>query len=270
MLARRAGKPLNPLLAYLTRERRPPSVGMAFFLAVAIGLVGALLMLPPFLDAGQARAPWYSVVLLGLAWLVIASAPALAAVFAALLTARWLRLETHQLLRLTALSARLPRTYLLAVLFRLRALIALALGLTPLLLAGLTRRTLIWSIGPSGFFSPFTISKSLPLVPLKLVVWRFDRIGWMPELYGWAIGAWGALLLGAALGTTLALLFRRPVPAALLSSWLTLSFTLALLAVIPIVPLDGLARSLRLAGSALIALVPYALGTGVICLLPVQ
>ena len=45
--------------------------------------------------------------------------------------------------------------------------------------AGLTRRTLIWSIGPSSPFSPFTISKSLPLIPLKLVVWRFDCIGWM-------------------------------------------------------------------------------------------
>jgi hypothetical protein len=238
------------------------------FLTTAVGLMGALLMLPPFLDVGQARAPWHGVVLLAIAWLVIASAPALAAAFAVLLTARWMRLETHQLLRLTALSARLPRTYLIAVLFRLRALVALVLGLTPLLLTGLTRRTLIWSIGPSSPLSPFTISKGLPLIPLRLVVWRLDRIGWMPELYGWAIGTWGALLLGTALGTTLALRLHRPFPAALLASLITLSFTLALLAVVPLVPLDGLTQSLRLAGSAAIALVPYSLAIGVIWLLP--
>jgi hypothetical protein len=74
--------------------------------------------------------------------------------------------------------------------------------------------------------------------------------------------------LGAALGTALALLLRRPVLAALIASCLTLSFTLVLLAVIPLLPLDGLAWSLRLAGSVVIALVPYALGVGVICLLP--
>jgi hypothetical protein len=210
----------------------------------------------------------HGVVLLGMAWLVIASAPALAAALAALLAARWARLETHQLLRLTTISPRLPHIYLLAIMFRLRVLVALVLGLTPLLLAGLARRTLTWSIGPSGLFSPFTISKSLPLIPLRLAVWRFDRIGWMPEFYGWAIGAWGALLLGAALGTTLALLFRRPFPAALLASLMMLLFTLALLAVVPLMPLNELAGPLRFAGSAVIALVPYALSIGVICLLP--
>jgi predicted permease len=90
----------------------------------------------------------------------------------------------------------------------------------------------------------------------------------MPEFYGWVIGAWGALLLGAAVGTTLALRLRHPFSAALLALILTLSFTLALLAVVPFLPLDGLSGALRFVGAVVVALVPYALAMGVICLRP--
>jgi hypothetical protein len=61
MLVFRSGKQGNPLLAYLTRERRPPSIGTTLFLAAIVGVVGALLMLPPFLDIERAGSPSYIV-----------------------------------------------------------------------------------------------------------------------------------------------------------------------------------------------------------------
>jgi hypothetical protein len=150
------------------------------------------------------------------------------------------------------------------VLFKLRVLVALVIGLTPLLVAGMFRRTLVWSMGPYGL-SPFALSKIiLKLTPMRLAIWRIDRIGWTPQFYGWVIGMWGMLLLGVVIGAGLALRLKKQTPALIAAGPLMLLLTLVPLAAIPCLPLERIPAVLGGAMTLVMAIMPGVVAWGIL------
>lgn len=246
----------DPLLALLTQ-------GHTFSLRTALGVtfipavVAPAVMLIPGLYTVQLKAPLYFTGLLFCAWLVFVTIPPALAAISTLLTANVLKSELFDLLRLSHLAQpRINRALTFSMFYRLHILSALLLGMTPVLLAGMSRRTLIWSLGPYGL-SPFTLSKSIVgLTPMRLVVWRLDRLGWAPEFYGWVVGAWGALLLAVTLGVTCARHIKQPGLAATFAALIVLAGSLSLL-VIPLLPLEDLAFFARVLLALAIALTPF-------------
>lgn len=166
--------------------------------------------------------------LLLIAWAVTNVAPLVAAATAAILTTQDMLSEQPASQRPLVLPWRtVVSGYVLAALHRLRILLALVIGLMPALV-----------IGGAYFVLDFLTRLNAGCLdgcwwPLFFPTPDMERIGELlvVTFVAMAIGKWGANFLGAALGASLALRWRKALPAALVSVlvMLTLAMIRALL-----------------------------------------
>jgi len=255
----------EPLTRYLAGGRLPDRLLRRFVLWVAAVGIPATLLATRIMDNSWRLPLTANNLALELAGATILLAPALCAASAAWLTVRRLHDPAYQLLQLTAVSPRrLVWGHISAALLNLRGLLAVAVGLTPAVGAGMARLSRQWTARPYPFFSPFGLVYRQPWSNLRFVVWRIDRLGWLPEFYGWLIGTWGAILLGTVLGVWLALRWRKAVLAVPVAALLLLIAVAGPLIAIPWIYLERLPLPVRVLLAAVTALIPLLAGLALI------
>jgi len=129
----------NPFISQTLLRSRWPSPRATVAIAMGIFLLSMAVSLTSFLVY---RGQWTvaNTVLLDTAWAVALLAPTVSAVTAIFLTAREARSDQGQLVRLSRLpESVLARGYVFLALFRLRLIMAALVGLSPLLVVGMTQ-----------------------------------------------------------------------------------------------------------------------------------
>jgi hypothetical protein len=198
----------NPLFSRLTARARPPSLKDCVRLAVGLALISLLIGIFDLSRAmqGNADGPYVSNMLAwGLAWPLAFISPALVAVTAAILVSRHVGGEEYEFLRTTPMSeARVVQGYVAAALHRLRLLLALAVGLAPLMVVGTLTGVMRSMLSQLLNVAPRPGSPT-PSYELALG----DVAGPLVILAAIATGLLLANLLAAALGASLALWVRE-------------------------------------------------------------
>jgi hypothetical protein len=181
--------PHNPLFRHLSRVERGrwPSPQATLWLFAGLFLASvALGVLAGLYSRGPTTLRFLTLIGLGVLFFV----PMVVAAMAATMALQSVGDGSHQLLQLTLLSKReVVGSYVLATLYRLRVLLALAIGPTPLLIAG-------------QLFMMYRVRSSTPLPepPLGPTLLKVTMV---------AVGLLGANILAAATGVLLAMLARR-------------------------------------------------------------
>ncbi len=250
----------NPLFLRLTRRCGWPSGRAALWLAVALGVASFVISAGAVWQQGAtlaiideqsvpggghhvlftahvllrtAQVDRFSalmVFLLALAWPVNFLAPAIVGLLAATLTGRDVHSEAYRLLRLTDLSAGVRALgYITAALYRLRVLLAMVVGLAPVLVLGMLYARLAFvsaspyvDYDPTRLFglnlSPYTrLCPPYPVALMCVSPQAIDPLYHIQTFLALAIGLLGLNGLAAILGMSLALRWRRPIPAALVT-----------------------------------------------------
>jgi hypothetical protein len=247
----------NPLLSYLIRKSGPPALWLtAIFCGVVVGWSiltmqpGLIAMLDQNAAMPDAHTPLYFAALL-----LLLGGPVTVAVNAAVFTVRHNQPENLKALKLKRLTGgHIAWGYALSALYRMRVLLALAVGLTPAFVIGSVEVSLVFfrvlaqdcvSGAACGSLTPGSVFDAGPVLTASTLI---------------AVGMLGLGPLGAALGTWTALTWRRPVPA----SALAVAGVGALLAafVMLIGPLANIPTPVAVGAM----LTPYLLGGGIMWL----
>jgi hypothetical protein len=252
------------LFAYLTREPKQPTWKTTLGCVSVMGVGGVAIMRPPIIDKYWLNAPAYSSALMVFAWSVLILAPSIVTAVAVIQTQSWLDSDLCNLLRLSYLPRRvLIRNHILTLLFRLRVLVGLLVGLTPALFAGMFHRTYVWSLGLNNIWLYPLIARAPWTVSVHLFAWRTYRIGWMPQFYGWGISTWGMLLLGAVIGAGSALRLRQQTLALTVAVPLVFLATLIPMIALPFMPFEGVAPWIRVVMALALAGLPFVMAMGI-------
>lgn len=249
----------NPLLARLTRGRRWPSLRVALWLGLVLGVLSLALGTWAVLNAPRTGL-WLAFVTT-VAWGVTFISPLVSAAVAVRLTARDARAREVEPLPASISNRALVWGYVAATLHRLRFLLALIVGLMPVLATG-TFYTALWVLGTT-YATPSSVCSS-PDRPCTILFpdWQAQVLWAGLSAPMSVVSLWGANLLGAASGVGLALWWRRTVPAILVALLATVLLMLLLLGGAALV--DTANSPAALVGSSLLMVLgPYALGLGV-------
>jgi len=265
---------LNPVVARLTQRGKWPSARAALWLAFGLGLASLAITTWETLRMESIQLGLSSTILLALAWLVTILSPPITSIVAAILVSRDASSEMYKLLRLTTLSeAVLVKGYVFAALHRVRALLALVVGLMPALAVGMVQVSILVAVtfysimlGYSAYFQDEMYRISSGIDPAYVTV---PALACMAV----AIGLWVLNWPAAALGVGLALRWRGRVIVTIIAPMVTLLVTTLLIAislpVLMLLPSDDMFRSywgqpyygaMMLAISLFALLAPYALG----------
>jgi len=266
---------LNPLVERLARRGRWPSVRAALWLAFGLGLAGLAVATRATLRMESDQLDISSTILLALAWLVTILSPPVTAVVATILVSRDASSEMYELLRLATLSeAVLVKGHVFAALHRVRALLALVVGLMPALVVGMVQVSILVAV----IFYSIMLDYSVYLQEDEL--YRISSgidpayvTGQALACMAIAIGLWGLNWPAAALGVGLALRWRGRVTVTIIAPMVTLLVTLLIAISLPVFVLltseemfmsywgqPQVAIMLAIPLFALLA--PYALGAG--------
>lgn len=252
------------LFVYLTREPKQPTWKATLGCVIAMGIGGVAVMRSPIIDRYWLNAPAYSSALLTFAWSVLILAPSIVTAVAVIKTQRWLGSELCNLLRLSSLPRRvLIRNHILTLLFRLRVLVGLVVGLTPVLFAGMFHRTFVWSMGLHNVSLYPLITRVPWTVSVHLLAWRTYWLGWMPQFYGWGVSTWGMLLLGAVIGAGSALRLKQQTLALTVAVPVVFLATLIPIMALPFMPFEGIAPWLRFMMALALAGLPLVMAVGI-------
>lgn len=266
---------LNPLVERLARRERWPSVRVALWLAFGLGLAGLAVATRATLRMESYQLGLSSTILLALAWLVTILSPPITSVVAIILVSRDASSEMYKLLRLTTLSeAALVKGYVFAALHRVRALLALVVGLMPALAVGMVQVSILVAV---TFYSiMLNYSAYLQEDELYRISSGIDPTFVIVQALACmaiVIGLWGLNWPAAALGVGLALRWRGRVIVTIIAPMVTLLVTLLIAISSPmfvILTIEEMYRSywgqphaaIMLAIPLFALLAPYALGAG--------
>ncbi|NDJ55145.1 MAG: hypothetical protein GYB68_18905 [Chloroflexi bacterium] len=192
----------NPILLRLVRRGRPPSLKLTIALMLLIAwatalLMGVMLFRAPRLSLSPAR---IEELLLSANLIAVIITPLIVAGLAAAVTVTDLRVGAYELLRLTELSGTaLVQGYTFAALYRMRVMVALAMGLLPAWIMRVLYARIIYRV-----------------VDARAVPW-LDYLGPLLLMLVVAGGVLVINLLAAGLGVWFALIWRSALIAALLA-----------------------------------------------------
>lgn len=190
----------NPVTARLLRRLDRPSARDVIGIAVGIGLSSAALGVVAWLAGAEIVLN----LLLVAALILLLFAPLIVGPAAATLTAQSIHEGQHELLILTHLpDEKLAQGYVYAALYWTRGLLAVTAGLTPLVVL---KAFLEFLVRPYLVESPWrAFSNPASILALGAV---------LGGVIFFLLGAWGMVMAAAALGTAVALRWRREYPAA--------------------------------------------------------
>ena len=191
----------NPIFTHLTRRARWPSLRLAFWLAVALAVVYLVLCAVELRRTLTTdHAPFVLSFLLSIpVWMLLIGVSPAVGIVGVVITQRFVRDEAFDTIRVTPVSPRqLVEGCIGGALYRLRLLLALVLGLSPLAVCGFTN--LIVYLLDEGYFyyhsGPYHVT-------------AFDVIAPLVEIAVTVTGLLLLSLLGAVAGVALALRFPR-------------------------------------------------------------
>ena len=219
----------NRLFAIARRLGHPekqPSLRVTLWSAFVLGLLTTLVYAWDMLQYPSRHL--VSGVLLLTAWLVTIIAPAIIAIASATMTAQDVTSDSYDLLRLTDVPAEsIMQGYILAALTRLRWLLALVIGLMPVIALSLIDAIIqmaavfcqVIACNPMMYYGADCTCGAI----------RFLPAGVLPLIVA-VVGLLGVNILAATLGTWLAFAFRRPRPAGSIAMPVTVVLTGAALA----------------------------------------
>jgi hypothetical protein len=209
----------NPIYERLTRNARWPSLRLCLWLAGGLGVVSLVISLLDLLSVlnPEVGGSLYSPFVMFLAWLLAIICPVIVSLIAVGQTSRDVQSEGYRLVSLTLVNrTQIMRGYVLAALHRVRVLLAMVVGLSPVMIGGPLVATLfVLSMqlftGHESLFLPETADfwggASYP--PNTL-----DVVGLLVEIAAPVIGMLLVNLLAAVVGVALALWWRRATAAA--------------------------------------------------------
>jgi hypothetical protein len=252
----------NPLLAQLLRKTGPPALWLTIVFGAVVAAWVSLTMAAEFNTAAQTpygilgpQAPAPVSPLYFVALLLLTGAPVTVGVNAAVFTSRHAQPDNLKSLKLTNLSGtQIAWGYGLAALYRMRVLIALAVGLAPAF-AIVSAETAMMGIERMERYPCIDVPCSGPYV-LPAAIAAQDMVGSALT----TIGVVGLIALAAAFGTWMALTSRSP----LLMTVIPVAGTA--LAMIACASALGAWTFTSIPATALIMVAPYLLSAGIMAL----
>lgn len=243
----------NPIWQRLTGGRHHPSLRVTICMAVALLALSFATGLYLFLVDRGRWSPLYTLVF-DVAWAVTLLSPLAITATAAILTTRDGRSQLGQLMRITLIpGATLMQGYLYSTLYRLRLLLAVYIGLSPLLVIGMMQVHIRYRFA-TICYPGSSCNVAAVLTPPHVA-------GPLIAFTGVVIAVLGLTWLGAVLGVGLALWARRVTEIALGLAALVYALGAGLLAAMLLrdaaaLPYDNFRTVLAFVAPALI---PYAL-----------
>jgi hypothetical protein len=210
----------NPVYQVLVRGARWPPLRAALYIALVLGVVTLIFSVVILLSTPRFKGGVLLLLVL-FGWIVTLFTPALTATTASRYAHRFRTGEAYPLIRLTGLPPiAMVRGIVFAALFRLRVLLALLLGLMPAQAVGVVYLDLMVE---SVFYQ--IQSGTLMYVGNPPPFPEFPPSSVYAASVFTLVALWGMNLLGAALGTALALRFQRAEAAAAVSALAMLILT---------------------------------------------
>ena len=266
---------LNPLVERLARRGRWPSVRAALCLVFGLGLASLAVTTWATLRMESVQLDLSSTILLALAWLLTILTPPITSVVAIILVSHDASSEMYELLHLTTLSeAMLVKGYIFAALHRVRALLALVVGLMPALVVGMVQVSILVAVIFHSIMLDYSVYLQDELYRISSGIDPAYVTGPALACMAITIGLWGLNWPAAALGVGLALRWRGRVIVTIIAPMVTLLVTLLIAISLPVLVVlltseevylsywGQLHSAIMLAISLFALLAPYALGAG--------